>query len=154
MSDGNVDPVAIEVTVLADDHVTEVEPDPQLELTAVRGKLILHLNRASRSGQGTGELRERAVTRRLDQAAAVAGVAGLDHLAPEPLELGVGGFPRSLHQRGITDNVCGQDGQLTAVESDPRAKPAPSTQGLSADIKSHQWAAPPADFLLNWLFGR
>ena len=64
--DSNVDPVAVEVTVLPNDDVTKVEPDPQPEGAAARGKMILYLNRASHGGQGTRELGERAITRCLD----------------------------------------------------------------------------------------
>src|SRR5215471_1544702 len=48
--DSDVDPVAIELAVLADDHVTKVESDAQPQGTAARGEMILYLNRASRGG--------------------------------------------------------------------------------------------------------
>src|SRR6516162_820850 len=45
--DSDVDPVAVEFTVLPNDNVTKVEPHAQLQRTAARGEMILHLNRAS-----------------------------------------------------------------------------------------------------------
>ena len=61
--DGNVDAVAVEVTVRPNDDVTKVEPDAQLEGTAAGGEMILDLNRASHGGQGARELGERAIPR-------------------------------------------------------------------------------------------
>jgi hypothetical protein len=71
--------------------------------------MILHLNRASHGGQGTGELGERAVTRGLDKPPLVAADARLDQFSLEPLELGVGTFLVAFHERGIADHVGGQD---------------------------------------------
>src|ERR1700746_2033354 len=87
----NVDPVAVEFTVLPNDNVTKVEPDPQPEGTSARSEMILYLNRASHSGKGTRELYERAITRGLDQPPVVAGEGRLDQFALETLKLGVGG---------------------------------------------------------------
>jgi hypothetical protein len=39
----------------------------------------------------------------------VAGEAGLDYFALQPLELGVAGFLSALHQRRVTDHVGGQN---------------------------------------------
>jgi hypothetical protein len=71
--------------------------------------MILYLNRTSHGGQGTGELGERAVTCSLDKPPFVTAEARLDQFSLEPLELGVGGFFRSLHERGITNHVGSQD---------------------------------------------
>src|SRR6476660_5242663 len=51
--DRNVDPVAVEFTILPNDNVTKVDPDAQTEGTAARAEMVLYLNRASHSGQGT-----------------------------------------------------------------------------------------------------
>ena len=48
--------------------------------------MILYLDRAFYGGQGTRKLRERAVTRSLDEAALVAGKAGRNQFALEPLD--------------------------------------------------------------------
>src|ERR1700730_17663782 len=50
--DSNVNPVAVEFTVLPNDNVTKVDPDAQPEGTAARGEMILHLNRAPHGGKG------------------------------------------------------------------------------------------------------
>jgi hypothetical protein len=71
--------------------------------------MILYLNRTSHGGQGTRELRERSITRGLDQAPFVAGETRPDQLSLEPFELGVGGFLIAFHERGIADHVSGQD---------------------------------------------
>ena len=71
--------------------------------------MILHLNRTSHGGQGTGELDERAITRGLDQSPVVAGKARLDYFALEPFELSIGSLLSPLHQRSVTDHVGSQD---------------------------------------------
>src|SRR6266496_2314852 len=71
--------------------------------------MILHLDRASRGGQGARELGQRAITRCLDESSFVAGEARLDQFSLEPFELGVGGFLSAFHERGITNHVGGQD---------------------------------------------
>src|SRR6185312_3258812 len=130
--DSNVDPVAVEIAVLPNDHVTEVEPDAQLEWTATLGEMILHLGLASHSGQGTCELGERAITRCLDQSAVVSGEARRDQVPLEPLELSVGGFLRALHHRRVADHIGGQD----------RRQPPLNTlfgQGRSPCSRSIRW---------------
>src|SRR6516225_5179166 len=102
--DRNVDPVAVEVSVLPNDNVTKVEPDAQPEGTAARGEMILYLDRTSHGSQGTCELGESAITRGLDKSPFVAGQAGLDRLSHEPFELGVGGFFGPFHKSGIADH--------------------------------------------------
>jgi hypothetical protein len=72
-------------------------------------KLRNSLNRASHGVQGTRELGQRAITRCLDEPPFMPGEARLDQFSLEPLELGVGGFFSTLHQRGVTDHVDGQD---------------------------------------------
>src|ERR1700756_2829327 len=64
--DSDVDPVAVEFTVLPYDNVTKVEPDTKPEGTVARSKMILYLKRASHGGQGTRELNECAITRCLN----------------------------------------------------------------------------------------
>jgi hypothetical protein len=71
--------------------------------------MILYLERASHSGQGTRELDKRAITRCLDKSPFLAAEAGLNQFSLESLELGVRGFLGALHERGITDYVGGQD---------------------------------------------
>src|SRR5262249_20202671 len=90
--------------------------------------MILHLNRASHGGQGTGELGERAITRRLYKPPFVAAEAGSDQFSLEPLELGVGGLFSALHQRGVANHVGGQDCRQSPlnprlVQSRPEARP-------------------------------
>src|SRR5215813_7576195 len=64
--DGDVDPVAKKIAAGSNDYVTKIDPDAQLEAIAVRTETILHLNRASHGGQGTGELGKCAIARCLD----------------------------------------------------------------------------------------
>jgi hypothetical protein len=126
--DSNVDPVAVEFTVLPNDNVTKVDPDAQTEGTSARGEMILYLNRASHRGQGTCELDERAITRCLNKSPFVAAEAGLDQFSLEPLELGVSGFLGALHERGITNHVSGQDRRQSPLNPVLRQQRPPNDQ--------------------------
>ena len=112
---GDVDPVAVDVLAL-DDHVADVDADPepdalgrgQVQLAPGHARLDRH--RAGHRLDDGSELAQGAVTRQVDDPAAVLGEERLDELLAVRLEA----LERALlvlpHQPRVADHVGRQDG--------------------------------------------
>jgi hypothetical protein len=80
---GNIDAVAEDIP-LVDDDVTDIDPHAELDAPITRHPgvalrhLTLHLDRATYSIDNAGELDEKAVPGRLDNAAAVASTSDVE----------------------------------------------------------------------------
>ena len=101
-----------EIVVVAALDRTDVQSTPDAQRNALRhriGERLLKRERGIDRTSGIVEHRVYAIARGLDQAASVAREARLEQVALDPLELGIGGFLRALHQRRVTDHVSGQD---------------------------------------------
>ena len=125
----HVDAIAVDVVAI-DDHVAEVDPDPELdavlrlEVRVVQGDALLHLDRALDGVNHARELDQRAVARELDRPAAALGDLGIDEVLAKRLEPGVRACLVLAHQPTVTDHIGGEDRGELAFEL----------------LRSHRWA--------------
>ncbi|MFO1059349.1 MAG: hypothetical protein U1E53_20575 [Dongiaceae bacterium] len=110
----DIDAIAVEIAAF-DDHVTEVDPDPQddaavdgpIGVGACHGPLQL-----ARTGNGLDRAREldqRPVAQQLDDTAAMAAHQRLQDLPAAALEQGQRARLVGLHQPGVADDVGSHD---------------------------------------------
>jgi hypothetical protein len=110
----NVHGVAIEVVVL-NDHVTEVDPDAELEALFSRkigvalDHRLLPLDGAANRLDRAGKLDQQPITGGLDDPAVVPGDAGLDQFPPAGPQPGEGAFFVGTRQARIAGDVGRQD---------------------------------------------
>ena len=111
---GNVHAVTVDIITL-DNDVAKVDTDPKRQLLALRqtgaARRVRPLD-SHGAGDGvndTGELDQRAVAHKLDDAAIVARDLRIDDLAAQRLEARERVGLVGTHEPGITDNVRGQD---------------------------------------------
>src|SRR5262249_9136480 len=63
----DVDPVAVDIALLVNDHVAEIDADPQLKGALVRREVILNFQPTLDGSQRAGKFREDAVSGGLDE---------------------------------------------------------------------------------------
>jgi hypothetical protein len=112
----DVDAVAIDVAAL-DDHVTEMDTDPQMQLVPLadggvaRTEAALDLDRALQCLDDARELDQRAVAHQLDRAPRVALDCRVDDVGPDLLEAAQRPRLVALHQAAEADHVHRDDGR-------------------------------------------
>src|SRR5262245_13593038 len=79
----DVDPVAINIALLVNNHVAQIDADPQLKRALVRREVILNFQPAFYGSQRAGKFREDAVSGCLNEATLMVAEAGLNHLPPQ-----------------------------------------------------------------------
>src|SRR5713226_8986109 len=104
-SSRDVDPVTINIALLVNDHVAQIDADPQLKGALVRPEVFLNFQPALYGSKRTGKFREDAVSGRLNEATPMAAEARLDHLPPEPPDLRIGRLLGTFHKSGIADHI-------------------------------------------------
>jgi hypothetical protein len=121
---GDVDAVAIEITAF-DNDVTQIDADaqhdpPLLRLIAVcGGHALLELDRALHGVNSAGELHQHAIAGDLEDASAMLGNQGPQHLLAADLEGSQRAGFVDLHQAAKTDYIHCQNRGQTAFHAYP-----------------------------------
>ena len=125
---GHVHAVAVDV-LTGHDHVADVDADAQLHgVVRLETHLALNVERAPHRLDGAGEFGEHSVAGILHQAAAGASHGGIDHLAPQRLQLRQGAGLVGAHHARIPDHIGRHDpgqaaGHLAHAHSSMRRTP-------------------------------
>ena len=103
---GHIDAVAVYVAVIFDD-IAKIDADAQLERALVEA--FLYGQRRINRFVDAGKHGEKAVSRRLDDAPAMAGNGRVNELIKNSAQLRVGGSLVFGHQQAVADDIGGHD---------------------------------------------
>ena len=115
--------------VVVDDDIADMNPDPVFDsdilshVGVLRGYAALDLHRATRRIDGAGELREYAVTRGLDDTAAMHSDGGIDERLSQRFQIGVRAFLIHAHQTAVTGHVRRQHRRQSPFHTLAQAQP-------------------------------
>ena len=145
----HVDAVAVD-RVAVDDHVAEVDADPEADALVFRdiGILLQH-GALDRDGgldrvDGARELDERAVALEVDDPAAVPVQDRPDHLLPQAFQPSEGARLVALHQAAVAGHIGRHDRRQPPLEACFRHSPRPWPRALLRSVEARLAANYPA----------
>jgi hypothetical protein len=107
---GDVDAVAVHITLMVNVDIAKVDPNPELDRKSGRGKLFLNFNAASHGFHGAGKLCQHPIAGSLNEAALVPGQRRFDYFSPEATYFRISRLLGLLHEGGVANHVGRQNG--------------------------------------------